>query len=251
MNEEIKYIGIVDEEEINKKPNRKSSSKNNKDEKIKINKYNRKVEKFIANTKSRILNKKVIIFMLCIALIYFLKPITYLRAKLDEKREYYTQFTSNSFSGNGIIEYIVYMSGFEYYKNLKNTMVYPADGSLTYTYDLVHKGIDITCDEYPGNVYAVTNGYVVSVGYSEQYGNDILIQHNINGMEVYTYYANLSTINVEQGQHVYQNEVIGLEGGNPNKKAQVMDSEGHHIHFEVRKSKDSNSGLNPLIFLVE
>lgn len=249
MNEEIKYIGTFDEEEKSKKSSKKNSSKDSKQVKFKTNKYNKKVEKFIASTKTKLLNKKVIVAIICVLLIFIFKPITFLRAKLDEKREYYSQFETNSFSGKGIIDSIMYMSGVEYYKNCKDTMVYPADGSIIYQYDLAHKGIDITCDEYPGNIYAVANGYVVSTGYSEKYGNEILIQHNINGIDIYTYYANLSVINVSQGQHVYQNEVIGLEGGDPSKKSQIMDSQGHHLHFEVRKSKDKNSGLNPLIFI--
>lgn len=247
MDDEVKYIGTFEEETNNKSS--KKDSKEKKQPKFKTKKYSMKLSKFISSTKRKILNKKVIIIVLIVVLIYIIKPITYLQNKLDEKREYYSQY--DAVTGNSIIDSAVYGFGADYYKNCKNTMVSPADGLITCQFDLAHKGIDIACDEYQGNIYAVANGYVVSTGYDKKYGNEILVKHNINGMEIYTYYANLSVINVSAGQYVYQNQVIGLEGGNSDKKAGIMDTDGHHLHFEVRKSEKRGSGLNPIIFIDE
>lgn len=248
MEDEITYIGNFEEAEETKQ-NNNNNKQDKKKIKFKTNRHNKDVKKFIANTKLNFFNKKVIAFLLILILLYIVKPITFLRAKLDEKREYYEQLQSNSITDIDLLDSLTYATGAEYYKNCYNSMVSPADGLMTCHYDFAHKGIDIACDEYQGNIYAAANGYVKHIGYSEKYGNEILIEHQINGMTIYTYYANLSVINVTNGQYVYQNQVIALEGGDPDKKASVMDTEGHHLHFEVRKSENPNSGLNPIIFI--
>lgn len=249
MNEEIKYIGIFEEKEIDKKSSNKSK-KNKEKTKFKINKTNIRVSKFISSTKMHLLNKKVLAIFFIALTIYAIKPITFLRTKLDEKREYYAQHsTPFSYLNGGFFESLIYAFGTDYYKNCKDSMVYPADGLITCQYDLSHQGIDIACDEYPGNIYAAANGHVISIGYDEKYGNNVLIEHEINGITLYTYYANLSKISVTTGQYVYQNQIIALEGGDPNNRAGIMDTDGHHLHFEIRKSKKSGSGLNPLTFL--
>ncbi len=247
MDNEITYIGTFTEEEINKNSSQNKAEKNKP--KFKQNKYSKKVSKFISSTKNKLLNKKVLVFILIVLLIYIFKPITFLKFKLEQKRQYYTELKNTTYSANGFFESIIYAFGADYYKNCKDTMVSPADGLITCQFDLAHQGIDIACDEYQGNIYAAANGHVCYVGYSEKYGNEILIEHEINGITLYTYYANLSVINVTNGQYVYQNQVIALEGGNPERPAKIMDSNGHHLHFEVRKNKNSGSGLNPLIFI--
>lgn len=250
MDNEIKYIGTFTEEETKQKSSQKQNNKAEKNKhKFKVNKHNIKVSKFILSTKNKLLNKKVLTFLFILLLIYILKPITFLKLKLEQKREYYAQMQNNSVSCNSFFDSIVYAFGADYYKNCKDKLVSPADGLITCQFDLAHQGIDIACEEYQGNIYAAANGHVCYIGYSEKYGNEILIEHEINGMTIYTYYANLSVIYVTNGQYVYQNEVIALEGGNPERPAKIMDSEGHHLHFEVRKNKNSGSGLNPLIFI--
>lgn len=247
MDEDVTYIGsFEDAEEVKTNENKNQSSKRSN---FKTNKHNKKLKKFISSTKTTIFNKKILSILLIILLLYIIKPISFLRAKLDEKRDYYEQLNNNSIEEINLLDSLTYAIGAKYYKNCSNTMVTPADGLITCHYDLAHKGIDIACDEYPGNIYAAANGYVKHIGYSDKYGNEILIEHQINGMTIYTYYANLSVINVTNGQYVYQNQVIALEGGDPQKRAGIMDTEGHHLHFEVRKSESASSGLNPIIFI--
>lgn len=248
MGNDVTYLGTEEKTEIHEENNTV------KKEKFKSQKHNKNVSKFISKTKKTLINKKTIFIIIIIVLIWYLKPITFLRTKLDEKREFYAQsynsksYTS-SYSTDGLIDSLIYSLGTEYYKNCRNTMVMPADGTISCPFDLSHKAIDIVCEEYQGNIYAAANGYVRYIGYSKKYGNELIIEHTINGMKVYTFYGNLSIINVTNGQYVYQNQVIAQEGGNPNKKATILDYEGHHLHFEVRKSMEENTGLNPLIFI--
>ena len=245
MRNNITYIGITNE------PETRSNKNKSKEAVFKTRKHNIKISKFISNTKNIIFNKSLIILILVICLLHFFKPITFLRNKLEEKREYYAEHYSNPiFSSElGLIDSITYLSGVNYYKNCKDTLVMPADGLITYQYDFGHQGIDIACDTYQGNVYAAANGYVCYIGYSENYGNELIIKHEINGMTLYTFYGNLSVINVTNNQYVTQNQLIALEGGNPNKKATIMNTDGHHIHFEVRKTMEPNSSLNPNILI--
>lgn len=243
MENDITYIGVEPEIEPNKNPNKEV-----KKEKFKTKKYSISVSRFISKTKRHILNKKVLIFLLILIILYFFNPITFLQTKLQQKRDLYAQSYSYSTSNIGLWDSLVYISGYDYYKNCRNTMVLPADGLITCQYDFAHQGIDIACETYQDNIYAAANGNVCYVGYSEEYGNEVMIEHQINGMTIYTFYANLSIVHVEEGQYVYQNQVIAQEGGNPNRRAGIIDTDGHHLHFEVRKSKDSG-GLNPNIFI--
>lgn len=240
--DDVTYIGVKDNIEQNRKV------KNNETvtvKKFKTKKYSRKLSKFISSTKRKIFNKKILIIIAIIVAIFYFKPITFLKAKLNEKREFYSLESSNE----GILNSFMYSFGVDYYKNCKKTMVMPADGLITCQYDLSHQGIDIACENYQDNVYAVQNGYVCYVGHDLDKGNELIIEHEINGMKIYTYYSNLSIINVSNGDYVYQNQVIAQEGGNPNKRATVLDFEGHHVHFEVRKNTSPASALNPNIFI--
>ena len=230
MENDITYIGV--EPEIN--PDKNSNEEKNK-EKFKTKKHSISLSRFISKTKRHILNKKVLAIILTLIILYFFNPITFLQTKLNQKRDFYAQSYSSNSSNIGLFDSLVYISGYDYYKNCRNTMVMPADGLITCQYDLTHQGIDIACETYQGNIYAAAN--------------EIMIEHKINGITLYTYYANLSIIHVSNGDYVYQNQVIAQEGGNPNKRAGIMDTDGHHLHFEVRKSKNSNSGLNPNIFI--
>ncbi len=254
MSNEVTYLG-VEKEEINTKTKVKKDKAIKKD-KFKTKKISLKLNRKIRDTKKTILNKKVITIILIVLLIYFIKPITFLKNKLEEKRNYYG-VTSNesefniSATKSGLAKSILYMTGFEYYSTCRKSMVLPADGFITYPYDWAHQGIDIACDEYADPIFAAANGTVIETGTDEKNGMYIIIKHNINNKDIYTYYSNLSQIKVNSGQYVYQNEPIASEGGNPDRPAKVMDKNGHHLHFEIRKSPQKNSGLDPHFFIVK
>jgi hypothetical protein len=106
-----------------------------------------------------------------------------------------------------------------------------------------HEGIDIKClqrdrrGEPTDPVHAVADGEVAFVNAKpglSNYGRYVVLQHNWDGVQVYTLYAHLSAI------------APGLVAGQPVKKAQVIATLGHstntregisrdraHLHFEI------------------
>lgn len=93
-------------------------------------------------------------------------------------------------------------------------------------------------------VMAAHGGTVVKAGGNgagdgPAYGNAIVIKH-ANG--VYSQYAHLSRINVKVGQVVKTGQKIALSGNTGN-------SSGPHLHFEIRKTANYGSAINPVTFL--
>jgi murein DD-endopeptidase MepM/ murein hydrolase activator NlpD len=86
-----------------------------------------------------------------------------------------------------------------------------------------HTGLDFAVP-HGSNVYAATNGVVLSTGWGGGYGNLIKLQHVDN---VQTWYAHLSGFTVQPNQQVKAGEQIGQVGSTGN-------STGPHLHFEVR-----------------
>lgn len=107
-----------------------------------------------------------------------------------------------------------------------------------------HTGIDLS-GIHRDNVLAVEKGMVVFAGVQKGYGNCVELKHNIDGIEIYTFYAHLSSIEVEEGQLVEQGYIIGKEGGDPYTDLNAGNSTGHHLHFEVRKSGGYGNDINP------
>jgi murein DD-endopeptidase MepM/ murein hydrolase activator NlpD len=100
-------------------------------------------------------------------------------------------------------------------------------------------------------VYAAGEGTVIFAGPDEEpvyspwrdyYGNLVVVEH-ADGL--YTLYAHLSKIIVEQGQKVTVGEQIGEVG-------QTGVAIGSHLHFEVRRGdvEDKTSTENPELWLV-
>ncbi len=258
MNDEITYIGISKDEK-NENHKLKTKGKNKEKNNFKVNKRNKKVNKFISSTKEPIISKSTFLILLIILGIIIFKPITFLKNSLDKKREYYAMIQEYSAENknyninlnldlNNLWNNIVFASGEEYYLKCKGTMLMPTDGKILCHYDFTHLGIDISSTTYPGNVYAATTGTVCHVGNSEKYGNEIIIEHFINGMKIYTFYGNLSQINVAEGQNVDTNTIIGIEAGNNSSPVFSKDGDEHHVHFAVRKTMKESTGLNPIIF---
>ncbi|HVM60537.1 MAG TPA: M23 family metallopeptidase [Verrucomicrobiae bacterium] len=106
-----------------------------------------------------------------------------------------------------------------------------------------HKGIDIKClqrdrrGEPTDPIHAVADGEVAFINARpglSNYGRYIVLQHNWDGVPVYTLYAHLSEV------------ALGLAAGQPVKKGQVIATMGHsantkegisrdraHLHFEI------------------
>ncbi|MFI7273577.1 M23 family metallopeptidase [Streptomyces sp. NPDC049879] len=93
-------------------------------------------------------------------------------------------------------------------------------------------------------VRAVHGGTVVKTGGNgagdgPAYGNAVVVKH-ADG--VFTQYAHLSRIDVKPGQKVGTGQVIAQSGNTGN-------SSGPHLHFEVRKTADYGSAVDPMAFL--
>ena len=85
-------------------------------------------------------------------------------------------------------------------------------------------------------IKASMSGKVLSVGYTNIFGNYVIIKH-INGYQ--TMYAHMSKALVKSGQSVEQGEKIGLVGS-------TGYSTGPHLHFMVFKN---GSHMDPMLVL--
>ena len=88
-----------------------------------------------------------------------------------------------------------------------------------------HTGIDLACPEGTP-IRAAMNGKIAFVGWSNVFGNYIIVNHP-NGYQ--TLYGHLSASRVKKGQNVTQATVIGLVGS-------TGYSTGAHLHFTVYKN---------------
>ncbi len=88
-----------------------------------------------------------------------------------------------------------------------------------------HTGIDLACPEGTP-IRAAMNGKVAFVGWSNVFGNYIIVNHP-NGYQ--TLYGHMASSHVKKGQNVTQATVIGLVGS-------TGYSTGAHLHFTVYKN---------------
>lgn len=99
-----------------------------------------------------------------------------------------------------------------------------------------HTGLDFT-GKQGSAVLAASGGKVVSNEYEGAYGNLIKIRHD-GGLE--TWYAHLGSTTVKKGDTVTTGQQVGTIG-------MTGRTSGPHLHFEVRKGKDSHK--NPAHFI--
>jgi len=88
-----------------------------------------------------------------------------------------------------------------------------------------HTGIDLACPEGTP-IRAAMNGKVAFVGWSNVFGNYVIVNHP-NGYQ--TLYGHMASSHVKKGQNVTQATVIGLVGS-------TGYSTGAHLHFTVYKN---------------
>jgi murein DD-endopeptidase MepM/ murein hydrolase activator NlpD len=102
---------------------------------------------------------------------------------------------------------------------------------------IFHSGIDIAA---PMNtpIKASNSGKVIMAGWYGGYGKVVIIDHGvIRGQSITTLYGHMNSINVSQGQHVNQGQMIGRVGT-------TGYSTGPHCHFEVRVKGQPRNPLN-------
>jgi murein DD-endopeptidase MepM/ murein hydrolase activator NlpD len=92
----------------------------------------------------------------------------------------------------------------------------------------IHKGIDISTYRSGDPVLTTADGQIVTIDYTEDFGNYVLIKHKHG---YYTRYAHLLSARVRLGQRVQQGEVIGYIGN-------TGLSTGPHLHYEIRIGSD-------------
>ena len=92
----------------------------------------------------------------------------------------------------------------------------------------IHKGLDFSTWRSGDPVIATANGQIVTVGYSDDFGNFIIIKHKHG---IYTRYAHLATTRVKKGDIVNQRQIIGTIGN-------TGISTGPHLHYEVHIGSD-------------
>lgn len=120
--------------------------------------------------------------------------------------------------------------------------------------DVVHIGMDIKMD-VGTPIIAAGPGKVVWSGYGlvsgrfdpdDPYGNAVMIRHKFGfqGLNLYTVYAHLDSVEVVQDQLVESGQLLGFSGT-------TGKTSGPHLHFEVRqKEGDFFFTLNPELWMV-
>ncbi|MDD5415534.1 MAG: M23 family metallopeptidase [Candidatus Daviesbacteria bacterium] len=120
---------------------------------------------------------------------------------------------------------------------------WPLAGIILQYFHLLHSGIDIADVTNPmgGPVLAVTRGVVIDI--QEQswgYGNYVVLNHE---NKLLTLYAHLSEINVQIGEEVQEDTILGRVGS-------TGYSSGFHLHLGVfERSEDGCIAVNPLLLL--
>ncbi len=123
--------------------------------------------------------------------------------------------------------------------------IWPVQGKITSKYGwrdhpirkeyLFHTGIDIAIP-YGTPIYAAEAGIVQFSGWSEGYGNLVIIRHRDNSL---TYYGHNLELLVQKGDTIRQGKVIAFSGS-------TGVSTGPHLHFEIRIN---GRHTNPLRYL--
>ncbi|MGY1439133.1 transglycosylase family protein [Streptomyces reniochalinae] len=101
-----------------------------------------------------------------------------------------------------------------------------------------HTGVDFPVSTGT-SVKAVLGGTVVSAGWQDAYGYQVVLRHS-DGR--YSQYGHLSAISVRAGQSVGAGTRIGRSGATGN-------ATGPHLHFEVRTGPGYGSDIDPLAYL--
>src|SRR5580698_8948929 len=107
----------------------------------------------------------------------------------------------------------------------------------------IHEGLDIRClqrdkrGEPADPVMATADGTVAYINKRpslSNYGNYIVLRHEIEGLEIYSLYAHLQTVRegLQAGQAVKAGETIAMMGRTSNTR-ETITKERAHVHFEL------------------
>jgi murein DD-endopeptidase MepM/ murein hydrolase activator NlpD len=107
----------------------------------------------------------------------------------------------------------------------------------------MHEGLDIRCLQRDGHgepidpVLATADGIVVYISARpslSNYGNYLILQHQVEGLEIYSLYAHLREIrkDLKVGQPVKAGETVAIMGRTANTKESISKDRAH-VHFEL------------------
>ena len=97
----------------------------------------------------------------------------------------------------------------------------------------LHTGVDIAMPSWTP-VYSVALGIVRAVTHKYYCGgNMIFITHRVNGRYYTSVYMHLSSINVNVGDLVTKDTIIGYSGGDPNVTTWDQCTTGGHLHLSM------------------
>jgi murein DD-endopeptidase MepM/ murein hydrolase activator NlpD len=107
----------------------------------------------------------------------------------------------------------------------------------------MHEGLDIRClqrdkrGEPTDPVMATADGtvcYISTKPSLSNYGNYIVVRHQVEGLEIYSLYAHLSAIapGLKVGQSVKAGQTIAIMGHTSNTREQISKDRAH-VHFEL------------------
>jgi murein DD-endopeptidase MepM/ murein hydrolase activator NlpD len=107
----------------------------------------------------------------------------------------------------------------------------------------MHEGLDIRCLQRDGHgeptdpVLATADGTVVYISSRpslSNYGNYLILQHQVEGLEVYSLYAHLREIrqDLRVGQLVKAGETVAIMGRTANTRDSITKDRAH-VHFEL------------------
>lgn len=120
---------------------------------------------------------------------------------------------------------------------------WPSIGMVSQYFNRYHSGIDILSQTNPmgRSVLPAARGVVVYTQESDlSYGNLVVVNHN---NELLTLYAHLLDINVQEGEEVYDDTILGKVGSTGR-------STGPHLHFGIlQRNEDGCVYSNPFLFL--
>jgi len=120
----------------------------------------------------------------------------------------------------------------------------------------VHHGVDMP-NPIGEPIHAGGSGYVLFAGNGADfadtrgldvypsYGNAVVVEQDFGyrGQKIYTLYAHMQAISVQQGQRVQAGDVLGLVGG-------TGDVSGPHVHTEVRVGENKYFAVqNPVLWI--
>lgn len=97
-----------------------------------------------------------------------------------------------------------------------------------------HYGTDFAGTGHGAPVYSIAGGKVAGIVYRTSCGgNMVYVQHIVNGQRYTSGYFHLASINVNVGDTVTRNTVIGTVGGDPGIEWWDGCSTGTHLHLQI------------------